>query len=136
MTIIIIIIIKFRLFVLSQMECVYTLLYFIRFPFIFCCTDNISSHVINSLAFSSNGETLIVCSGQSQIRLLDRKGKQWAETVHGDQYLVDVSNTKGHTASVNCCQFNPIIKTEFITCSDDGIFIFISHIIGRSGYGI
>ncbi|RCN26187.1 WD domain, G-beta repeat protein [Ancylostoma caninum] len=37
-----------------------------------------------------------------------------------DQYLVDVNHTKAHTASINCCQFNPIIKDEFMTCGDDG----------------
>ncbi|KJH53646.1 WD domain, G-beta repeat protein [Dictyocaulus viviparus] len=78
------------------------------------------SHIINDIAFSANGETILVCSSKAQVHLLDRSGKQWAETVRGDQYLVDVSYTKGHTAAINCCQFNPIIKDEFMTCGDDG----------------
>ncbi|CAD6197658.1 unnamed protein product [Caenorhabditis auriculariae] len=78
------------------------------------------SHVIHAMAFSANGETLAVASGECIIRLLDRAGKQWAETVRGDQYLVDLNNTKGHTAAVNCLEFNPIDKNEFISCSDDG----------------
>ncbi|WKY09676.1 hypothetical protein Q1695_002213 [Nippostrongylus brasiliensis] len=78
------------------------------------------SHIINDIAFSSNGETMLVCSSKAQVHLIDRSGKQWAETVRGDQYLVDVSHTKGHTAGINCCQFNPIIKDEFMTCGDDG----------------
>lgn len=41
--------------------------------------------------------------------------------------------TKGHTATINCCMWNPIVKTEFITCSDDGYFFkriprFLNHI--------
>uniref|UniRef100_A0A915PUC8 Gastrulation defective protein 1 n=1 Tax=Setaria digitata TaxID=48799 RepID=A0A915PUC8_9BILA len=78
------------------------------------------SYVINGLAFSSNGERLLVASGHAQIRILDRHGKQWAETVRGDQYLVDLSNTKGHTGSVNACCWHPVVKTEFLSCADDG----------------
>uniref|UniRef100_A0A8R1XSA5 WD_REPEATS_REGION domain-containing protein n=1 Tax=Onchocerca volvulus TaxID=6282 RepID=A0A8R1XSA5_ONCVO len=78
------------------------------------------SHIINGLAFSSNGEKLLVASGHAQIRILDRQGKQWAETVRGDQYLVDLSNTKGHTGSVNACCWHPVAKTEFLSCADDG----------------
>ncbi|VDN52616.1 unnamed protein product [Dracunculus medinensis] len=77
-------------------------------------------HVINCLAFSPNGEYLLVGSGHAQIRILDRQGKQWAETVRGDQYLVDLSNTKGHTGSVNACCWHPLIKNEFLSCADDG----------------
>jgi len=80
-----------------------------------------------------------VASGNAQLKLLDRQGKQWAETVRGklilcsvcysyshvasfsgDQYLVDLANTKGHTASVNACCWHPLEKNEFLTCSDDG----------------
>uniref|UniRef100_A0A914Z3L2 Uncharacterized protein n=2 Tax=Panagrolaimus superbus TaxID=310955 RepID=A0A914Z3L2_9BILA len=78
------------------------------------------SHVINTLAFSSNGETLLVGTGEAQIRLLDRMGKQWAETVRGDQYLVDLGNTKGHTAAVNHLCWHPLNKKEYLSCSDDG----------------
>lgn len=99
--------------------------------------------MINDLAFSTNGEQLLVASGHAQIRILDRQGKQWAETVRGisfltldfllvlyfivlshfllgDQYLVDLSNTSGHTSAVNCCCWHPLIKTEFLSCGDDG----------------
>jgi WD40 repeat protein len=78
------------------------------------------SHVINTLSFSTNGETLLVGTGEAQIRLLDRMGKQWAETVRGDQYLVDLAITKGHTAAVNHLCWHPFNKKEFLSCSDDG----------------
>ncbi|EPB66262.1 WD domain, G-beta repeat protein [Ancylostoma ceylanicum] len=67
-----------------------------------------------------SGKPVSVLFSKAQVHLLDRAGKQWAETIRGDQYLVDVNHTKGHTASINCCQFNPIIKDEFMTCGDDG----------------
>ncbi|VDK83056.1 unnamed protein product [Litomosoides sigmodontis] len=78
------------------------------------------SHIINGLAFSLNGERLLLASGHAQIHILDRQGKQWAETVRGDQYLVDLSNTKGHTGSVNACCWHPVTKTEFLSCANDG----------------
>ncbi|CAI4226332.1 unnamed protein product [Auanema sp. JU1783] len=81
-------------------------------------------HVINSITFSANGENCLICSGEAMVKLIDRTGKQWAETVKGDQYLVDVKNTKGHTAAVNCGVWNPIVKNEFLTCSDDGTVRF------------
>lgn len=77
-------------------------------------------HVINDIAFNGNGETLLVATGNCQLKLLDRQGKQWCETIRGDQYLVDLANTKGHTAAVNACCWNPLNKSEFLTCSDDG----------------
>jgi WD repeat-containing protein 70 len=78
------------------------------------------SHVINDLAYSLNGEKLLVASGESVLKILDRTGHQWCETVRGDQYLYDAAKTKGHTATINCCCWHPINKAEFLTCSDDG----------------
>uniref|UniRef100_A0AAF5Q6P5 Protein kinase domain-containing protein n=1 Tax=Wuchereria bancrofti TaxID=6293 RepID=A0AAF5Q6P5_WUCBA len=39
------------------------------------------SHIISGLAFSLNGEKLLVASGHAQIRILDRQCNQYAETV-------------------------------------------------------
>ncbi len=38
----------------------------------------------------------------------------------GDQYIVDMAKTKGHVSALNGACWNPKIKEEFITCSDDG----------------
>uniref|UniRef100_A0A914NU62 Uncharacterized protein n=1 Tax=Meloidogyne incognita TaxID=6306 RepID=A0A914NU62_MELIC len=69
------------------------------------------SHVLNDLAFSNNAENLLVGSSSPILRLLDRQGSQWAETVRGDQYLVDPANTKGHTAAINSVCWHPLIYT-------------------------
>lgn len=53
------------------------------------------SHVVNDLAFSANGEQLLVASGHAQIRVLDRQGKQWAETIRGS-YANILSFYDGH----------------------------------------
>ena len=44
------------------------------------------SHIVNDVAFSGNGDTLAVATGGAQLRLLDRKGKQWTETVRGNAF--------------------------------------------------
>lgn len=41
------------------------------------------SHIINDLAFSINGENLVIASGNAQLKLLDRSGHEWCETVKG-----------------------------------------------------
>lgn len=61
--------------------------------FIFCnCLNNFFflSHIINDLAFNNNGETLLVASGNCQLKLLDRQGKQWAETVCGINFIYKI----------------------------------------------
>ncbi|TKR81699.1 hypothetical protein L596_015530 [Steinernema carpocapsae] len=78
------------------------------------------SHPIHSLAYSSNGEDLLVASGDAIIKVLDRQGKQKYETVRGDQYLVDLSQTKGHTSGVNRVIWHPFRKTEFMSAGTDG----------------
>lgn len=83
------------------------------------------SHVINDLAYSNNGENLLVASGESVLKILDRNGKQWCETVRGDQYLVDANLTKGHTATIHCCCWHPLNKTEFLSCANDGLVDFL-----------
>uniref|UniRef100_A0A1I7ZHU0 WD_REPEATS_REGION domain-containing protein n=1 Tax=Steinernema glaseri TaxID=37863 RepID=A0A1I7ZHU0_9BILA len=78
------------------------------------------SHPIHCLAYSANGEDLVIASGDAIIKVLDRQGKQKSETVRGDQYLIDLSQTKGHTGTVNCVVWHPLLKTEFLSASVDG----------------
>ena len=47
------------------------------------------------------GEERLLCSGSgATIHMYDREGRVLLETVRGDGYLLDQSNTKGHTAAV------------------------------------
>ncbi|CAJ0581798.1 unnamed protein product, partial [Mesorhabditis spiculigera] len=84
------------------------------------CEENIIHHV----SFAPNGEHLLVCNGSPQVIILDRRAAKCGETVRGDQYLVDLSNTKGHTATVTCSVWNPMVRGEFVTCSSDGSIRF------------
>ncbi|ESN99028.1 hypothetical protein HELRODRAFT_66479 [Helobdella robusta] len=77
-------------------------------------------HIIRDLKFSSNGDMVLVISGSAQAKVLDRDGHEIMECIKGDQYIIDQSNTKGHTAMLNAGSWNPRMKEEFMTCSDDG----------------
>ncbi|ROL48277.1 WD repeat-containing protein 70 [Anabarilius grahami] len=77
-------------------------------------------HQIRSLQYSVTGDVILVVAGNSQAKVLDRDGFQVLECVKGDQYIVDMANTKGHTAMLNDGCWHPKIKEEFLTCSNDG----------------
>uniref|UniRef100_A0A3B4DAY6 WD repeat-containing protein 70 n=1 Tax=Pygocentrus nattereri TaxID=42514 RepID=A0A3B4DAY6_PYGNA len=77
-------------------------------------------HQIRSLQYSITGDVILVVAGNSQAKVLDRDGFQVLECVKGDQYIVDMANTKGHTAMLNSGCWHPKIKEEFLTCSNDG----------------
>ncbi|XP_029434454.1 WD repeat-containing protein 70 isoform X2 [Rhinatrema bivittatum] len=77
-------------------------------------------HQIKSLQYSSTGDVILVVAGNSQAKVLDRDGFQVMECVKGDQYIVDMANTKGHVAMLNEGCWHPKIKEEFMTCSNDG----------------
>ncbi|EMP30277.1 WD repeat-containing protein 70 [Chelonia mydas] len=51
-------------------------------------------HQIKSLQYSSTGDVILVVSGNSQAKVLDRDGFPVMECVKGDQYIVDMANTK------------------------------------------
>uniref|UniRef100_A0A8D2ZKN4 WD repeat-containing protein 70 n=1 Tax=Scophthalmus maximus TaxID=52904 RepID=A0A8D2ZKN4_SCOMX len=77
-------------------------------------------HQIKSLQYSVTGDAILVISGNAQAKVLDRDGFNVMECVKGDQYIVDMANTKGHTAMLNNGCWHPKIKEEFMTCSNDG----------------
>lgn len=76
-------------------------------------------HQIKSLQYSITGDVILVVSGNAQAKVLDRDGFNVMECVKGDQYIVDMANTKGHTAMLNSGCWHPKIKEEFMTCSND-----------------
>ncbi|TDH02030.1 hypothetical protein EPR50_G00169080 [Perca flavescens] len=77
-------------------------------------------HQIKTLQYSNTGDVILVVSGNAQAKVLDRDGFNVMECVKGDQYIVDMAKTKGHTAMLNSGCWHPKIKEEFMTCSNDG----------------
>lgn len=52
------------------------------------------SHQIKTLQYSITGDVLLVVSGNAQAKVLDRDGFNVMECIKGDQYIVDMANTK------------------------------------------
>lgn len=77
-------------------------------------------HQIKSIQYSITGDVILIAAGNAQAKVIDRDGFEVLECVKGDQYIVDMANTKGHVAMLNNACWNPKIKDEFITCSNDG----------------
>ncbi|KAK2117764.1 WD repeat-containing protein 70 [Saguinus oedipus] len=59
------------------------------------CTDRKqNAHQIKSLQYSNTGDMILVVSGSSQAKVIDRDGFEVMECIKGDQYIVDMANTK------------------------------------------
>ncbi|XP_067928863.1 WD repeat-containing protein 70-like [Watersipora subatra] len=78
------------------------------------------SHAIHSIEYSCTGENILVVGANAQAKVLDRDGFEVMECKKGYQYIVDQASTQGHTAMLNCGCWNPKVKNEFMTCSNDG----------------
>lgn len=78
------------------------------------------NYPIKTLQYSSTGDAVLVVSGMSQAKVLDRDGHELIECVKGDQYVADMARTKGHTSPLTCGSWHPKVKDEFLTTSEDG----------------
>eukprot|EP00111_Clytia_hemisphaerica_P020745 TCONS_00061184-protein len=78
------------------------------------------SHWIHSLKYSITGDMLLIGAGNAQPKVLDRDGHQVYECKKGDQYIVDMRNTKGHISMVRNCCWDPKDRNMFISSGDDG----------------
>lgn len=58
------------------------------------CLFFFHSHQIKSLQYSNTGDMILVVSGSSQAKVIDRDGFEVMECIKGDQYIVDMANTK------------------------------------------
>lgn len=77
------------------------------------------NHPIRCLQYSVTGDTILVVSGNSQAKILDRDGFEKMECVKGDQYINDMSKTKGHVAGLTYGSWHPFKREEFLTSSMD-----------------
>ena len=80
------------------------------------------SHQIRSLEYSSTGDTILVCSGNAQAKILDRDGFEAMECVKGYQYIFDMAKTKVHLLlstvfsciNYSCKQYSNIQSSNLI----------------------
>lgn len=78
------------------------------------------NYPIRDLHYSITGDMILVISGNSQAKILDRDGFEKMECVKGDLYITDMSKTKGHTAQLTSGCWHPYTKEEFLTGAMDG----------------
>ncbi|GBM50678.1 WD repeat-containing protein 70 [Araneus ventricosus] len=86
----------------------------------FRCLRPCESHQIKNIEYSITGDAILIVSGNSQAKVLDRDGFELSECPKGDQYIADMAKTKGHCAMLNDGCWHPRIREEFLTCSNDG----------------
>ena len=75
---------------------------------------------ILSMAYSSDGSSILIGTGSSQCRVFDRDGQELVKFVRGDVYVRDPSKTIGHTAAVTSVGWHPLHKSIVFTTSRDG----------------
>jgi len=75
---------------------------------------------IRSMAYSSDGSSLLIGTGSAQPRIFSRDGQEVIKFVRGDVYVRDPSKTIGHTAAVTGVAWHPLEKSIVFTTSRDG----------------
>lgn len=76
--------------------------------------------VINNIDYSSNDEMILVIAANCQATIVGKDGQSAHQCPKGDQYLKDMTNTKGHVQILNDGCFHPKDRSIFITSSNDG----------------
>lgn len=77
------------------------------------------NHPVRCTQYSTSGELILLISGSSQAKVIDRDGYEKMECVKGDQYITDMSKTKGHVGGLTSGCWNPTKREEFLTSSLD-----------------
>lgn len=85
----------------------------------FRSVEPVESHQVHRAVFSPTGDSVLVIPRSSKPKLYSRDGVEIGEFASGDQYLVDMRNTKGHVAEMTSGEWSPVDATKFITASYD-----------------
>lgn len=72
-----------------------------------------------SVSWSPSGGFFLVCTENSQAKVISREGVEEISCLKGDNYLVDIRNTKGHTYGLRDGKWHPLEKNIFLTSSAD-----------------
>jgi len=75
---------------------------------------------VHGLAWSPSGGAWCAAVGDPRLFFFDRDGAAVGETVRGDMYVRDATNTKGHVAAVACVAWHPVQAALIASGSDDG----------------
>jgi WD40 repeat protein len=72
-----------------------------------------------SVSWAPSGGFFLVCTESSQAKVISREGVEEISCLKGDNYLVDIRNTKGHTYGLRDGKWHPLEKNIFLTSSAD-----------------
>ena len=75
---------------------------------------------VHALGYSATATHFVVATGSAKATVFDRNGTLVLTTFKGDVYVTDMTNTKGHVASLTAAQFVPGEHGLFLTASRDG----------------
>jgi pSer/pThr/pTyr-binding forkhead associated (FHA) protein len=75
---------------------------------------------IRSMAYSSDGSSILIGTRSAQPRIFSRDGQELVRFVRGDVYVRDPSKTIGHTAAVTSVGWHPLEKSIVFSTSRDG----------------
>jgi WD40 repeat protein len=93
-----------------------------------------SGHPIQSISHSPNGDRFVVATGSATPFIYDKDGQFIIKFIKGDMYIRDLTQTKGHTMEVTCCQWHPTQKDTILTASLDGS-VRIWDLLGLAHFG-
>ena len=82
------------------------------------CSDEKDFPVV-SVSWAPSGGFFLVCTENSQAKVISREGVEEICCLKGDNYLVDIRNTKGHTYGLRDGKWHPLEKNIFLTSSVD-----------------
>ena len=72
-----------------------------------------------SVSWAPSGGFFLVCTENSQAKVISREGVEEIGCLKGDNYLVDIKNTKGHTYGIRDGKWHPLERNIFLTSSVD-----------------
>ncbi|KAA8896804.1 hypothetical protein TRICI_006825 [Trichomonascus ciferrii] len=81
--------------------------------------EPMETHSVLTCAFSASGKSVLAVPQSLKPKLYTRDGKELGEFASGYVYLVDMKNTKGHTADMTGGAWNPVENDTFCTSSVD-----------------
>uniref|UniRef100_K3WI14 FHA domain-containing protein n=1 Tax=Globisporangium ultimum (strain ATCC 200006 / CBS 805.95 / DAOM BR144) TaxID=431595 RepID=K3WI14_GLOUD len=90
-------------------------------------------HPVLAMSYSPSGDRLLVATGSSQPKVLSREGVEELQFAQGDMYVMDMTNTNGHTHAVTGGAWHPKLRDQMITSSLDGT-VRIWHLGGKQTF--
>lgn len=76
--------------------------------------------VINNIDYAPNDEMILVVAGNCQATVVGKDGQVIHQCAKGDQYIRDMTHTKGHVQMINDGCFHRKDRNIFVTSSNDG----------------